>query len=97
MIRHKICLSDLAAMAGVARENVSRVMSNWIWNKVVARSSRFYYLLDSRIRKTSGNERLYAVQRGHNRIKGLVIPAGLNLTVRGESTVCTPLNRPSQR
>src|SRR5262249_34156249 len=46
VIRHKISRSDLAAMAGVARENVSRVMSDWKRNKVVARSSGFYCLID---------------------------------------------------
>ena len=46
VIRHKISRSDLAAIAGVARENVSRVMSNWTRNKVVARSSGFYCLID---------------------------------------------------
>jgi hypothetical protein len=46
LIRHNICRGDLAAMAGVARENVSRVMGNWTRNKVVARSSGFYCLID---------------------------------------------------
>jgi CRP/FNR family transcriptional regulator, cyclic AMP receptor protein len=46
VIRHKISQSDLAAMAGVARENVSQVMSNWKRNKVVSRSSGFYWLID---------------------------------------------------
>jgi len=46
VIRHKICRGDLAAMAGVARENVSRVMCDWTRNKVVARSSGFYCLID---------------------------------------------------
>ena len=46
VIRHKISQSDLAAMAGVARENVSRVMSDWKRNKVVTRSSGLYCLSD---------------------------------------------------
>jgi hypothetical protein len=46
VIRHKISQGDLAAMAGVARENVSRVISNWKRNKVVTRSSGFYCLID---------------------------------------------------
>jgi Crp-like helix-turn-helix domain len=46
VIRHKIGQSELAAMAGVARENVSQVMSNWKRNKVVSRSSGFYWLID---------------------------------------------------
>ena len=38
VICHKISQSDLAALAGVARENVSRVMSDWKRRKVVTRS-----------------------------------------------------------
>jgi len=54
--------SDLAAMAGVARENVSRVMSDWNRRKVVTRSSGFYCLVDmttlkrSIIRKPNGDK-----------------------------------------
>jgi len=44
VIRHKISQSDLAAMAGVARENVSRVMSDWKRDRVVTRSSGLYHL-----------------------------------------------------
>jgi hypothetical protein len=42
VIRHKIKLNDLAAMAGVARENVSRVMSDWKRRQVVTRSGGYY-------------------------------------------------------
>ena len=45
-VAHAIGQSDLAAMAGVARENVSRVMSDWERRKVVTRSSGYYYLID---------------------------------------------------
>jgi CRP-like cAMP-binding protein len=46
VIRHKISNGDLAAMAGIARENVSRVISDWKRNKVVARVSGLYCLID---------------------------------------------------
>jgi CRP-like cAMP-binding protein len=46
VIRHKIQQSDLAAMAGVARENVSRVFSDWTKRKTISRSSGFYCLND---------------------------------------------------
>jgi CRP/FNR family cyclic AMP-dependent transcriptional regulator len=46
VIRHKISNGDLAAMAGIARENVSRVMSDWKRNKVVARLSGLHCLID---------------------------------------------------
>jgi hypothetical protein len=44
VIRHKISRSDLAAIAGVARENVSRVMSDRKQNQVITRSSGLYCL-----------------------------------------------------
>jgi CRP/FNR family transcriptional regulator len=44
VIRHKISQSDLAALAGVARENVSRVMSDWKRRKVVTQSDGYYCL-----------------------------------------------------
>lgn len=45
-LRHKISQSDLAAMAGVARENVSRTMSEWRKRDIVTRSSDYYYIKD---------------------------------------------------
>jgi CRP-like cAMP-binding protein len=47
-LRHKISQSDLAAMAGVARENVSRTMSDWRKREVVTRSSDYYCINDPR-------------------------------------------------
>jgi CRP-like cAMP-binding protein len=38
--------SDLAAMAGVARENVSRTLSDWRKRRLVTRSSFHYYIND---------------------------------------------------
>jgi len=46
LIRHKIGQSDLAAMAGVARENVSRALSGWKRRDLVTRSSGFYCVND---------------------------------------------------
>ncbi len=48
LIRHKITQSDLAAIAGVARENVSRVLSDWKRRDLVTRSSGFYCLTSAR-------------------------------------------------
>jgi Crp-like helix-turn-helix domain len=48
VLRHKISQGDLAAMAGVARENVSRVIADWKRNKVIARSSASTVSLTSR-------------------------------------------------
>jgi CRP/FNR family cyclic AMP-dependent transcriptional regulator len=46
LIRYKVSQSDLAAMAGVARENVSRTLSDWKRHKLVTRSTDCFYLHD---------------------------------------------------
>jgi len=45
-LRLKIGQADLAAMAGVARENVSRTMSEWRKREIVTRSSNYYCIND---------------------------------------------------
>ena len=44
VIRHKISQNDLAAMAGVARENVTRILNDWQREKLVTRLSGCYCL-----------------------------------------------------
>jgi CRP/FNR family transcriptional regulator, cyclic AMP receptor protein len=44
LIRQKISQSDLAAMAGIARENVSRVLNDWVTRSMVRRFSGYYCL-----------------------------------------------------
>jgi len=44
LIRQKISQSDLAAMAGIARENVSRILNDWIRLKLISRLSGYYCL-----------------------------------------------------
>ena len=44
IIRQKIKQSDLAAMAGIARENVVRILKDWERHKLVSRQSGYYYL-----------------------------------------------------
>jgi CRP/FNR family transcriptional regulator, cyclic AMP receptor protein len=46
LIKHKISQNDLAAMAGVARENVSRTLSEWKQRDLVTRSSDGFYCLN---------------------------------------------------
>jgi len=47
--------NDLAAMAGVARENVSRVLSDWKGLKIVTRSAGFYRVHDlAALRRKAG-------------------------------------------
>jgi CRP/FNR family cyclic AMP-dependent transcriptional regulator len=46
VIRQKVSQSDLASMAGIARENVSRIMNDWIREKAITRLSGYYCLED---------------------------------------------------
>jgi CRP/FNR family transcriptional regulator, cyclic AMP receptor protein len=48
VIRHKIAQSDLAAMAGAARENVSRILNEWARRKLITRPSGYYCLEDKK-------------------------------------------------
>ncbi len=42
LIRQKISQSDVAAMAGIARENVSRVLNEWMREKTLSRHAGYY-------------------------------------------------------
>ena len=44
VIRQKIGQGDLAAMAGIARENISRIINDWQRRKLVSRLSGYYCL-----------------------------------------------------
>ena len=44
LIRQKVNQSDLAAMAGIARENVSRVLKDWTEHGMVSRLAGYYCL-----------------------------------------------------
>jgi CRP/FNR family transcriptional regulator, cyclic AMP receptor protein len=46
VIRQKIGQADLAAMAGIARENLTRILNEWQRRKVVSRPSGYYCLED---------------------------------------------------
>ena len=47
-LRHRLNQADLAAMAGVARENVSRTLSEWRRRDLVGRSASYYCINDAR-------------------------------------------------
>jgi CRP/FNR family transcriptional regulator, cyclic AMP receptor protein len=49
LVRQKITQSDLAAMAGIARENVSRILSEWKRQSVVSRLAGYYCLENPQI------------------------------------------------
>ncbi len=42
LIKQKITQNEVAAMAGVARENVSRTLNEWMRQKLLSRTSGFY-------------------------------------------------------
>jgi CRP/FNR family transcriptional regulator, cyclic AMP receptor protein len=44
LVRQKVTQSDLAAMAGIARENVSRILKDWMDRKLVSRLAGYYCL-----------------------------------------------------
>jgi CRP/FNR family cyclic AMP-dependent transcriptional regulator len=44
LIRQKVTQSDLAAMAGIARENVSRILNDWMRQKFLSRLAGYYCL-----------------------------------------------------
>jgi CRP-like cAMP-binding protein len=46
VIRQKIRQRDLAAMTGIARENVTRILNDWQRRKLVSRPSGYYCLED---------------------------------------------------
>ena len=44
LIRQKVTQSDLAGMAGLARENASRILKDWTDRSLVSRRAGYYYL-----------------------------------------------------
>jgi CRP/FNR family cyclic AMP-dependent transcriptional regulator len=44
LVRQKVTQSDLAAMAGIARENVSRILKDWTRTALVSRLAGYYCL-----------------------------------------------------
>ena len=46
VIRQKVSQGDVAAMAGIARENVSRILNDWMRAKIITRLSGYYCLED---------------------------------------------------
>ena len=44
LVKQKVTQSDLAAMAGIARENVSRILNDWMRAKLVSRLAGYYCL-----------------------------------------------------
>jgi CRP/FNR family transcriptional regulator, cyclic AMP receptor protein len=74
MIGHKISQPDLAAMAGVARENVNRVLRQWKRQKIVTQLSSFYSLNDCAAleRELKSHRRGYTIFK--RKTLGLTVP-----------------------
>lgn len=55
LIRHKIEQSDFAGMAGIARENISRILNKWMREALISRHAG-YYCIEARekIEKIAG-------------------------------------------
>ena len=47
VIQQKISQSDIAAMAGIARENVSRILNEWMRSRLITRTAGYYCLESS--------------------------------------------------
>ena len=58
VIQQKVSQDDLAGMAGVARENVSRVLHDWTNHSVLSRLSGYYCLEDKAILKRAAKDYL---------------------------------------
>jgi CRP/FNR family transcriptional regulator, cyclic AMP receptor protein len=44
LVRQKVSQGDLAAMAGIARENLSRILQDWMDTKLISRLAGYYCL-----------------------------------------------------
>jgi len=55
LVRQKATQSDLAAMAGIARENVSRVLQEWMRGKIVSRLAGYYCIENAQALRREAN------------------------------------------
>jgi CRP-like cAMP-binding protein len=46
LIQQKVSQSDIAAMAGISRENVSRILQEWMRRSLMSRLAGYYCLDD---------------------------------------------------
>jgi CRP-like cAMP-binding protein len=56
LIRQKVSQADLAAMAGIARENVSRVLHDWANRSLVSRLAGYYCLENKALLKREAED-----------------------------------------
>ena len=63
VIQQKVSQGDLAAMAGTARENVSRVLRDWLQRSLVSRLAGYYCLEDKTVFKREAQDYLPSHRR----------------------------------
>ena len=63
VIQQKVSQDDLAAMAGIARENVSRILHDWMSHSLVSRHSGYYCLEDKAVFKREAENHLSSRHR----------------------------------
>jgi CRP/FNR family transcriptional regulator, cyclic AMP receptor protein len=56
VIQQKVSQDDLAAMAGIARENVSRILRDWMNQSLLTRLSGYYCLEDKALMKQAAED-----------------------------------------
>ena len=56
LIHQKVSQSDLAAMAGIARENLSRILQEWVRNALIKRLASYYCVEDKAALEREANE-----------------------------------------
>ena len=95
LIRQKVSQSDVAAMAGIARENVSRILNDWIRDKLVSRLSGYYCLenkaeaqtreraASSTLRRARASARAARLRR-HASVSVMSWPSATKSALRGE-------------
>jgi CRP/FNR family transcriptional regulator, cyclic AMP receptor protein len=67
VIQQKVSQDDLAAMAGIARENVSRVLHDWTSHSLVSRLSGYYCLEDKAFFRREAEDYTAPRHRGASR------------------------------
>ena len=63
VIQQKVSQDDLAAMAGIARENVSRILRDWMKQSLLSRLSGYYCLENKGLMKQATEDHPVARHR----------------------------------
>ena len=69
VIQQKVSQGDLAAMAGTARETVSRVLHDWTDRSLVSRIEGYYYLEDQALFRKEAQDYVPSRHRTHDGVQ----------------------------